>query len=56
MFAWLAAIFFTVAALVSGGGLQPGTAWLHPDTLIALGLVSLALFLAGMGPEWGRRP
>jgi hypothetical protein len=56
MFAWLAAIFFTVAALVSGGGLQPGTAWLHPDTLLAAGLLCLAVWLAGIGPAWGRRP
>ena len=56
MFAWLAAFFFAIAALVSGGDLQPGTAWLHPETHLAAGLLCLALFLAGMGPAGGRRP
>ncbi len=49
MFAWLAALFFAVAALVSGGDLRPATAWLHPLTLIAAGLLCLAL--AGV-PSW----
>lgn len=56
MLAWLASVFFFIAALVSGGDLQPGTAWLHPQTLIAGGLLCLALHLAGIGPAWGRRP
>ena len=56
MFAWLAAFFFAVAAIVSGGDLQPGSPWLSWQALIAAGLLSTALWLAGMGPAWGRRP
>jgi hypothetical protein len=56
MFAWLAALFFAIAVLISGGDLQPGTAWLHPETLMAAGMLCLALHSAGIGPTWGRRP
>ena len=55
MFAWLAALFFAVAVLISGGRLQPESAWLYPQTLIAAGLLCLALHAAGIGPTWGRR-
>jgi hypothetical protein len=55
MFAWLGALFFAIAVLVSGGDLQPGTAWLHPETLMAAGMLCLALHSAGIGPTWGRR-
>lgn len=55
MFAWLAAFLFAVAFLISGGDLSPGTAWLHPITLIAGGLTLAMLHAAGMGPTWGRR-
>lgn len=54
MLAWLAAALFFIAFLISGGDLQPATAWLHPDTLIAAGLCCAVL--AGVsGPPWGRR-
>ncbi|HEV2370932.1 MAG TPA: hypothetical protein VGS19_02085 [Streptosporangiaceae bacterium] len=56
MFAWLAALLFAVAVLVSGGDLQPASAWLHPQTLTAAGLLCLAVHAAGMGPTWPRRP
>ena len=55
MFAWLGAVFFAIACLVSGGDLQTGTAWLRPETLMAAGMLCLALHSAGIGPTWGRR-
>lgn len=55
MFAWIAGVFFAVAALISGGDLQPGTPWLHSETLMAAGMLCLALHAAGFGVTWGRR-
>lgn len=56
MFAWLAAVFFVIAVFIGGGDLQPGSAWLHPETLMAAGMLCLALHAAGIGPTWPRRP
>ena len=53
MLAWLAAALFFIAFLISGGDLQPSTAWLHPVTLIAAGL-TLAMLHAAGGPPWRR--
>lgn len=54
MLAWLAAALFFVAFLISGGGLNPSTSWLHPVTLIAAGLC-LAVLAGGLPAPWGRR-
>ncbi len=53
MLAWLAAALFFVAFLISGGGLNPSTAWLHPVTLIAAGLCCAAL-AGAPGLPWRR--
>ena len=55
MFAWLAALFFAVAVLISGGDLHPGSPWLSWQTLIAAGLLCAALHAADVGPKWPRR-
>jgi hypothetical protein len=52
--AWLAAALFFIAFLISGGGLNPSTAWLHPLTLIAAGLCC-AVLSGAVSPPWGRR-
>ena len=53
MLAWLAAALFFIAFLISGGGLDPHTAWLHPVTLIAAGL-TCAVLAGAPGPPWRR--
>lgn len=54
MLAWLAALLFAIAFLISGGGLNPSTSWLHPVTLIAAGLCC-AVLSGAVAPPWGRR-
>ena len=56
MFAWLAGLFFAIAAIAAGGDLHPGSQWLSWQALIAAGLLCRALHSAGIGPSWGRRP
>lgn len=54
MLAFLAAALFFVAFLISGGGLNPSTSWLHPVALIAAGLCC-AVLSGATPPPWGRR-
>lgn len=53
MLAWLAAFLFAIAFLISGGSLNPHTAWLHPVTLIAAGLCC-AVLAGAAWPPWRR--
>lgn len=47
MFGYIAAVLFLIAAFISGNAINPGSAWLAPQTLIAAGLLCLALHVAG---------
>jgi hypothetical protein len=54
MFGWLAAALFAIAALLIFGTITG----INPLGVIALGLVSLAVHLSGVGPRypWRRTP